>query len=50
VIIVFLLKLLMSPEKRKHIQLRHMRERYFLVNPLRQKSPIVAEKNMESLK
>jgi hypothetical protein len=39
----------MSPEKRKHIQLRHMRERYCLVNPLWQKSPVETERYMESL-
>ena len=39
----------MSPEKRKHIQPRHMREKNCLVNPLWQKIPFETERCMESL-
>ena len=39
----------MSPEKSKHIQLRHMREKNCLVNPLWQKIPFETERCMESL-
>jgi len=38
----------MSPEKSKHIQLRHMREKNCLVNPLWQKIPFETERCMES--